>query len=402
MPIILNLVFNRMKFLSPSLFVKFSSTVFLVLFSLSACGGPEPDADGQGANGQAVVDGQAVVEGLQRTNSTPGSTNRVVSVETVIVETFTFTDRIRTTGAVEANDDAVISSETSGRVLSIRDLGDMVGKGQALAQLDDRLVKAQYEAAVAGYELAASTLERLEALYADSIVSTQDIQGARAQYNQATAQRNLAEKQLQDVKIAAPFRGRVEERLVRRGELINPGMPVVRLVNTDQLRIKAGISEMYASDLRKGTAVQVELPMSGLEALDAEVSFVGQVIDPETRTFTIEVELENRDGKIKPDMIAGLSVERTTISDAIVIPRNAILRNERGTSVYVAEMVQGVKVASLVPVQTGLTSGSLVQITDGLSVGDEVVVTGTRILSLGDELKILQSESSRERAERQP
>ena len=190
--------------------------------------------------------------------------------------------------------------------------------------------------------------------------------------------------------------------MVRRGELINPGMPVVRLVNTDQLRIKAGISEMYASDLRKGTAVQVELPMSGLEALEAEVSFVGQVIDPDTRTFTIEVELENRDGMIKPDMIAGLSVERTTIPDAIVIPRNAILRNERGTSVYVAEMVQGVKVASLVPVQTGRTSGSLVQITDGLSVGDEVVVTGTRILSLGDELKILQSESSRERAERQP
>ena len=129
--------------------------------------------------------------------------------------------------------------------------------------------------------------------------------------------------------------------------------------------------------------------MSGLGALDAEVSFVGQVIDPDTRTFTIEVELENRNGLLKPDMIAGLLVERATIADEIVIPRNAILRNETGTSVFVAQEVNGVKIASLVPVQTGLTSGSLVQITDGLAEGDEVVVTGTRILSLGDELNVL-------------
>ena len=356
------------------------------------------DVQGQGAQGDEPA---SAVAGSSATGySAAGSSSaRTVSVETVIVDLTDFVDEIRVTGSVEAMDDAVVSSEASGRVLSIRELGDVVEEGDALVELDDRLAMAQFEAAEAGYKLAKSTLDRLESLYADSIVSTQDLQMAQAQFEQAMAQRNLAEKQLGDTAVKAPFRGRIEERMIRKGELINPGMPVVRLVNADGLRIKAGVSEIYAADIVAGTPVSVDLPLSGLQELEAVVSFTGQVIDPDTRTFTVEVQLTNQSGRIKPDMIAGLSIERMTLPDAVVIPRTAILRNEQGTSVFVAKAEQGVKTAALVAVETGLTSGSLVQITQGLSEGDEVIVTGTRILSLGDKLNIIRSDSSSRRAE---
>lgn len=325
---------------------------------------------------------------------------RQVPVETVTIEVDEFNDFIRLTGVAEAVDDATISAETSGRILSIVNRGEFVERGGVIARLDDRLTRAQYSAAKTNYELAEDTFNRLEALYADSIISTQDFNSARAQRDQAKAQLEQAEKQLQDVHITAPFDGRVEERMIRTGELINPGQPVARLVNTNRVRVKAGIPERYSSDIREGSVANVRFLALGDERRESRVSYAGSVIDPDTRTFTIEVEMSNPENRVKPDMVADLQVQRETLSGVIIIPRTAVIRDEEGISVFVASEENGRKIAELVSISTGPASGAIIQVTEGLNEGDEVVVNGMRNLSVGDHLNVLKSEGSLERAKR--
>ncbi len=323
---------------------------------------------------------------------------RLMPVETVTMVTGDFDDYIRLSGTVEAIDDATISSESSGRILSISDRGEQVSSGDIIARLDDRVIRAQYDAAQTSFELAEDTFNRLESLYADSIISTQDFRNARTQRDQAKAQLELANKQLMDSQIMAPFDGRVEQRFLRTGELVNPGQPVVRLVNTDNIRILAGIPERFSGEITEGSEVEVNISAIGIEPIESTVAYAGNVIDPDTRTYTIEVELNNPDGIIKPDMIVELQVNRSTLQNVLIIPRTAVLRDEEGASVFISRIENDVKYAELVNVTTGMSSGPVIQILSGLEEGDEVVVSGMRSLSIGDQLNVIQTETSLERA----
>lgn len=327
-------------------------------------------------------------------------TARLIPVETVTVIADEFEDYIRLTGTVEAIDDATISAEQSGRILSILDRGRSVNRGDVIAQLDDRLIQSQFNQAQSSYELAEDSFNRLERLYADSIISTQDFNSARAQRDQARAQLDQAQKQLEDAKIEAPFTGRVEERMIRTGELISPGQPVVRLVNTDRVRILSGIPERYSGEIREGNEVRINLRSIGGDTRTSTIAYSGNVIDPDTRSYTVEVEVSNSNQLMKPEMVVDLQVQRRTLQDVIIIPRTAIIRDETGVFVFIAKEEDGRKVAELVEVQTGTAAGPLIQILEGVNEGDEVVVAGMRTLSIGDELNVLTNESSIERADR--
>jgi RND family efflux transporter MFP subunit len=324
---------------------------------------------------------------------------RLVPVETVEVVDGSFDDYIRLTGTVEALEDATISSETSGRVLSIKDRGTYVQKGETIAQLDDRLIEAQYNAAKATYDFAKDSYERLESLYADSIVTTQDFENALTQLDQAQAQLNQAEKQLEDASISAPFTGRIESRMISTGELINPGQPVARLVSAERVRIVTGIPERYTGEIMEETEVDIFLRALGVEAIKGNITYAGNVIDPETRTYAAEIEIENPDRLVKPDMIADLQIKRTTLEGVVLLPRTAVLRNEEGASVFRSSQENGRKLAELVSVETAAASGPFILIRSGVEVGDEIVVAGMRTLSSGDELNVLNTSTNLERIE---
>lgn len=324
---------------------------------------------------------------------------RLIPVETVDVVDGTFDDYVRLSGTVEALEDAMISSETSGRVLSIKDRGAYLQQGETIAQLDDRLIKAQYNAAKASFDFARDSYERLERLYADSIVTTQDFDNARTQLDQARSQLNQAEKQLEDASISAPFTGRIEARMINTGELIGPGQPVARLVSSDRVRIVTGVPERYTGEIAEGTEVDIFLRALGTDAIKANITYAGNVIDPETRTYAVEIEIDNPDGLVKPDMIADLQIKRTTIEGVVLLPRTAVLRNEEGAAVFRSKQENGRKIAELVTVETAAASGPFVQIVSGIEIGDEVVVSGMRTLSSGDELNVLNTMTNIERIE---
>jgi membrane fusion protein, multidrug efflux system len=319
---------------------------------------------------------------------------RTIAVETVTMKPDVLEATIRVNGTVEAYDDATISAEVSGRIEYIAPLGKTVEPGEIIARLDDRMLQAQYEAARVSYELALDTYERQKVLHADSIISELHYRNIRTQRDQAKAQFEQAQKQLNDARIAAPFAGRLEERFVKTGELINPGMSVARIVNTDKVKVTAGVPERYSGEVREGSRVELHFRTYSDLVRTGTIGFAGNVIDPDTRTYPVEIEMPNPDRLVKPEMVVELRIQWRRVENTFVIPRTAIVRDEEGQNVFVVRMENGHPVAELVRIRTGVVSGSLIEVIEGLSADDEVVVAGHRTLNQGDRLDILESRTS--------
>jgi membrane fusion protein (multidrug efflux system) len=356
--------------------------VLPMLLALSACGGdaaePEPEAT------EAV-----------ESAATP--------VEVVRIDRATFRDVIELTGTVEAPDDATLSAETAGTLTALAPLGTTVRRGAAVAQINATMgqagvaqAEAALEAAEAQAELAEDQFRRQEPLLQDSIISAAEFEAvrtqrasARASVAQARAALAQARQNLAYTRVTAPFTGTVEERFVERGEQVSPGMPVVRLVSTATVDIEAGVPERYANDIRRGTPVRIQPTAYGLPEMSGTVTFVGSAIDPQSRTFPIEISIDNRAGALKPAMIAKLFVTRSELDGVLAVPLAAIVRDERGASVYVAVPAEGdTYLAERRAITTGSSSDGQVVVTDGLEAGDRVVVAGQTQIADGDRLRI--------------
>jgi RND family efflux transporter MFP subunit len=188
----------------------------------------------------------------------------------------------------------------------------------------------------------------------------------------------------------APFAGTVEEHLAQRGEQVGPGTPVVRLVSTRDVQVTAGIPERYAGDIQSGDAVQVRMQMAGGEMRTGRIAFVGSAVNPQSRTFPVEIALSNPDGRLKPAMTATVLLRREQIEDALVVPRSAVVREADGEVVYVVEG----GVARSRRVVTGSSFGERVVVETGLSAGDEVIVLGQNNVAPGDRVAVASQRRS--------
>lgn len=350
-----------------------------------------------------------VAAGCSNSNGEPqapaaaGDAGRTVRVETLVLAPTVFEDVIELTGSVEATNDASLSAKTSGTVVSVAPLGSAVAAGQAVAQLDPGQARAAVEqakatlaAAEAQFNLAADNFERQEPLYRDSVISAIEFENVRAQYAQAQAQVNQAraalsqaQERLSDTRVVAPFSGTVEQRFVEPGEQVMPGAPVARLVDANRVKVAVGVPERYAADIEPGTPVRVELNAYRGASRRGTVTFVGRAIDPQSRTFPVEVVLDNPDGLLKPAMVATVHIARQTIEDALVVPRSAVQRDETGTAVFVLEQTGEGLVARRRPVTVGPSYGETTVVMN-LEAGDEVVVLGQNQLTDGDRVQVVE------------
>ena len=326
----------------------------------------------------ACNDGQASDDASSTERSQP-----MTQVETLVMEPTSFTDVIQVTGTVEALDDATLSAQTDGPVTMLQDLGVRVNAGEPVATVDAEEAEAAVEQARARFELTQDRFERQEPLYRDSIISALEFEQVRSDRNQARAALQQAETRLSNTIVDAPFAGTVEERFVEVGEQVAPGTRLARLVNTRRVKVTAGVPERYANDIRDGTPVQLDFTRYGAGVRTAEVTFVGNTIDPESRTFTVEVTLSNEDRTLKPAMSTNLRVTRAVLDSTLVLPRTAVLRDETGTHVYVVDRSDTTAVARDRPVELGPETGGRLVVENGLAPGDEVIIVGQNNVSPG-------------------
>ena len=381
--------------------------------------------------------------------------DRAAPVEVVVADPGLFEDTIELTGTVDASNDASLSPDVPGTLTYVAPVGTYVRAGQTVAQVRAtqqqagvaqaraqvatsqagiaqaqaglEAARAQRQAAQAQLDLAQDQYRRQLPLYRDSILSALEFRGvesqlanaragvaqadagiaqaqgqlraARAQTDAANAGVSSARTQLANTRIVAPFAGVVEARLAEAGELASPGQPVVRLVGAGAVRVEAGVPERYAGDIRNGTQVRVSPNAYEAEPRGGRVVFVGTAINTQSRTFPIEVAVENADRSLKPSMVVRLDVTRAVLQDAIAVPTEAIVRDERGTSVFVVAPGDGGSVASRRVVELGPNAGATVVVRSGLSAGDQIIVSGAVDLAEGDPVRVTETRQLAARAE---
>lgn len=316
---------------------------------------------------------------------------RVINVEVVRVEPRTFTERIRLTGTVQANQDVTISAEESGVVREILvDKGNRVRVGEPLFRLDDELLRAQVDQARALADLARETWERRERLYEeDQVGSELAYLEAKFASEQASANLRLLEARLERTVIKAPISGVLDSREIEVGSMVAAGTRVARIVDSNPVKITAGVAERYAADVAVGTRAVVTFDVLPGQEFPGSISYAGAVVNPRNRTFPVEVVLPNPGGMIKPEMVANVGVVRRSFEEAIAVPQEALVRTERGFIVFVVEEDARGSLARPRSVEAGPGQDNQVMILSGIEAGDRVVIVGQQSVTSGDRVNVV-------------
>jgi membrane fusion protein, multidrug efflux system len=352
---------------------------FLVLFlamAVGACGDDARAGDAGGTEPQGS--GQA-------------SFQRIINVEVQRVEPEPFQEIIRITGTVQANQDVTLSAEESGVVRELLvPRGASVGQGDPLVRIDDGILQPQVREAEARAALARESWERRRRLFEeDGVGSELAYLEARYQAEQSEAQLATLRERLARTIIRAPIRGVVDERMVEVGTMVSAGTPVLRMVQIDPVKVQGGVPERFAGDVRAGASARVTFDVLRGEVFQADVRFVGSTVNPRNRTFEVELALPNPGRVIKPEMVANLELSRRDLTDALVIPQNALVRVEEGFVVFVAVEENGQALAQVRPVRLGPSQRNLVVVEEGLAPGDRLIVVGQNQVANGDRIQVV-------------
>ena len=298
-----------------------------------------------------------------------------------------------------------------------KDIGSRVNKGDLLAEIDSPEIDQQLSQAIAArdqtaasLQLALSSQERWEALRHKDAVSQQELDerrgaAAQARANLAAAEANVERlRELQAFKrVVAPFSGIITRRNVDVGDLIDAGGGAGRtmfvLSQTDPLRIYVNVPQAYAQIVKQGqnvTVTQAELQGRGFQG---QVARTSGAIDPASRTMQIEVTLPNRDGVLMPGAYVQVQLPLRG-AQAMTIPTNALLIRGEGVRVAVVDPQKQVR---LRPVKIGRNYGPHVEVLEGLSTSDEVVLNPPDSLTEGDQVAVApqpaQKSAAAERSE---
>ncbi len=337
-----------------------------------------------GACGSAQADGTEDAEGTEEFV-------RVINVEVAPISTETFVEEIRLTSVAMASQDVTLEAEESGAIREIYvDRGSFVRAGAPIAKIDDRILSSQVDQARAAAELAQQTWERRKRLWEEDQVGS-EIAYLEARYmaEQAAATLDGLEERLARTVIRAPFSGIFDERHVDVGTMVAPGRTIGRLIDTNPIKVFAGVPERYAPDVSVGASAALRFEALGDETYASTIRYVGTAINSRSRTFPIEVQLPNPGNQIKPEMVANMSISRREVAEAMVVPQDALVRVEDGYVVFLAVEEGGRAVAEERPVQVGPTRRNLVVIEEGISVGDQLIVVGHKSVSGGDRINIV-------------
>jgi len=297
-----------------------------------------------------------------------------------------FEHYVELTGSVLSKKNVSISAETMGRILSVTAVEGMkLEKGAILATIDSESMERTMDEVKNSLSLARTLFEKQERLWNQQIGT--EVQYLESKNRVEGLERNLASLRTQMDKsvVRAPFAGSVETVSVRQGELVQPGALMFQFVGISDLFIEADISESYVGVLDRGDSVDVSFPSIN-EGVKTKVSAVGAIINPNNRTFKVEVFLP-RIASIKPNMISVLKIQDYAAANAVIIPSHLILSDNRGD--YVFRVVDGI--AKKTYIKRGKTFEQETEILDGLTGTEILVDKGFREVGDNFSVNIAQS-----------
>ncbi len=296
-------------------------------------------------------------------------------------------------GSVVSRDDARLATSAAGRVEYVAEVGTVIAAGERIAKLEDeairlRLEDAQSEVARirAQRQLAQRQAERLSALAANHSVAANQVDEARAQVAQLTAQLRQAEVGVRSVRyeleqtvVRAPFPGVVSERMVQRGEYVATGAAIAHLVDTGHLEARVQAPLALAGALREGMPLELR---AGTTTLRGQVRTIVPVGEERSRQFELRLALDGA------PLLVGSAVEvalpERAATRSLAVPRDALVTRSEGSHVV---RVAADGASERVPVRTGASDAALVAVEGPLQAGDQVVVRGAERLAPGQKVQ---------------
>lgn len=314
-------------------------------------------------------------------------TKKLVTTTTIELKDFKRFTEVQS--VVESDDVVSVTSEVGGRIIIYRvKEGQYVKKGQLLAKVDLEQIDKQEAELSKSLELAVELHERQSRLWKQNIGS--EVQYLQAKNNMERMEKTMETMRFQKRKanVYAPISGVIDKEFLKLGDLAGPGMPIVQIINTSRVKVVANVPESYLGKVKKGEKVTIKFP-----ALDqmttARVSQLGRTINPANRTFEVQVELPNKKGLLKPNLLSLMLINDFSTTNSVVIPIDLVQQEVSGKQyVYTVADGEGGSMAKKVYIEIGENYEGEVVITNGLT-GSEILITkGSRNLSDGEFIEI--------------
>lgn len=316
-----------------------------------------------------------------------------VTVETRTLQPQLFERYLELVGSIEAQNDVRISAEVSGRIQQYYvDQGARVRKGAPILKIDDSKLQREQARLQAQLQQAREQYERLKQVFEqDSVGSKMDLINAETAYEQSKSALKAVEVDLRNTTVRAPFDATVEEVILEEGEMAGPGTALFRLIGQNRLNVSAGVPSIYSDAVFRGDTARVWFDFQQSDTLKLPLSFVGQSIDPQTRTFEVEVDLPPRGASYKVDMIGNIKIPTYKQDSVIVIGEEYISKEDDKNVVYVAaKNDSGHNIARMHEVKLGPSYQNEVVVTEGLSQGDQLITVGSSFLQDSMRIEVVE------------
>ncbi len=318
------------------------------------------------------------------------SVGKLTLVSVLTVGKSNFTHFVEVRGNVETDNNVILTAESMGLVKGIFVTeGQNVGQGQVLLRQENSVIQNSIEEVKSSLSLAEMVFQKQENLWNQKI-------GTEIQYLQAKNNKENIEKRLQTLysqlelaNVRAPFSGVVDEIFIKIGQSAGPGVQLMRLVSLNNIQVVADVSEVYLGKITRGDSVLIEFPSLGIEKT-ARILNIGQVINPDNRTFRIEAAVPNENNLLKPDLLATVKFKNYEKPNAVSIPTKYIQNDKAGDFVFVAEMKDKDLIAKKIRIVRGETYKEMTLIKEGLKGTEKLIIDGFREVAEGSKLKIAQ------------
>jgi len=299
------------------------------------------------------------------------------------------------TGTVISRDDAQLSSEIDGRLVSVADVGEVIKKGAPVVKLDDVLIKEQvleYQSAItseqARLDFYNKEVTRLSQLAAEENIARNQLDQAIS--NQAVSRSNLAasraklaqvQEQFVRTQIVAPFDGVITERILQAGEWAKAGDAIVRLVNTSSLEIQTRIPATILPFVKVGENLKIQ---NEKNIQEGKIRAIVPVGEDQSRLYELRISMPEISWP--SGQLVRVEVPTALAREAITVPQDALVLRRDGISVY---RVNGNMQAERIVVETGIAQGHLIEVIGEIQPGDKVVTRGGERLQPGAKVKII-------------
>ncbi len=310
-----------------------------------------------------------------------------VNVQTIVPQTFRRYLEIQ--GKIESSKAISLSSKVAGQIIQIYvSNGSSVNKGQLLIQLDDALLQKTQQELLTSLEFANLMYEKQKRLWEQKAGS--EVQYLQAKNNKESLEKRLQslKEQIESCKIYAPFSGVVDDILPKVGELVSPGLPVVKLTALSDLKVVADVSEAYIQTIKPGTNVNISFGLTD-QSISSKISVISKVINPINRTFRVEIKVPSGLNTVKPNQLCSVKINDITLENSIVVPINLIRRDENNNEfVFIAANKDGKNVVTKKSVKTGLSYYGNIIVTEGLNFNDLIITDGATEVNEGQIIQI--------------